>query len=111
MTRSHTITPKVTFVVAVALLVPSAAQANPLLSGYGGPGQGSQVILGSKLIGPPSGGGGGTGGSPSASGSTVTPSAPASSAGSSASSGAGGHRGTRHSLARVQAASPSSLDQ
>ena len=43
------------------LVVPAlcaSARASPLLSGYGGPGQGSQAILGSTLInGPPSGGG------------------------------------------------------
>lgn len=38
----------------------SAAWAGPLLSGYGGPGDGSQVVLGEELLnGPRSGGGGG----------------------------------------------------
>jgi hypothetical protein len=46
-----------------ALTAPSAtAAANPLLSGYGGPGQGSQAILGSALVNGPGGGGGGAGG-------------------------------------------------
>jgi hypothetical protein len=46
-----------------ALVAPQTiAVANPLLSGYGGPGQGSQAILGSALVnGPPRGGGGGGG--------------------------------------------------
>jgi hypothetical protein len=39
-------------------LVPSIAGANPLLSGYGGPGQGEEVILGATLIGGSGGGGG-----------------------------------------------------
>jgi hypothetical protein len=35
------------------------AHASPLLSGYGGPGQGSQMILGSSVLNGPGGGGGG----------------------------------------------------
>lgn len=38
-------------VVAVVLALPAFARANPLLSGYGGPGQGSQALLGSTLTG------------------------------------------------------------
>jgi hypothetical protein len=52
--------------VALLALVP-AARAGSLLSGYGGPGQGSQALLGSTLIGGSGGGGGGgssSGGSP-----------------------------------------------
>jgi hypothetical protein len=46
---------------AAAVSAPTNALAGPLLSGYGGPGQGSQEILGSALLGaPPSGGGGGS---------------------------------------------------
>ena len=55
--------------LAVLLLAPSGASADPLLSGYGGPGGGEQVVLGSSLIGGSGGGSGGSGGS-SASGST-----------------------------------------
>jgi hypothetical protein len=46
--------------LAVSCCVPLAAQAGSLLSGYGGPGQGQQQILGSTLLG---GGGGSSGGS------------------------------------------------
>ncbi len=43
--------------------VPAApAFANSLLSGYGGPGQCNQAILGSALINGPGGNGGGSGG-------------------------------------------------
>jgi hypothetical protein len=49
----------VTTLTACFALLPSCALAGPLLSGYGGPGQGSQAVLGSTLINPPSGGGGG----------------------------------------------------
>jgi hypothetical protein len=43
---------------------PAVAGANSLLSGYGGPGQGNQAILGAALVGGRSGGGstGGSGG-------------------------------------------------
>jgi len=44
--------------VVAAACMPIAAQANPLLSGYGGPGQGNQAILGAALL---KGGGGGGG--------------------------------------------------
>ena len=45
--------------LSAAAAMPVAAPAGSLLSGYGGPGQGSQVILGSSLVnGPPKGGGG-----------------------------------------------------
>jgi hypothetical protein len=37
--------------LALALALPALARANPLLSGYGGPGQGSQALLGSSLTG------------------------------------------------------------
>lgn len=44
---------------------PAVASAGSLLSGYGGPGQGNQAILGAALLdGPPGGGGGSAGGGP-----------------------------------------------
>jgi hypothetical protein len=52
----------------LAALASVPAPASPLLSGYGGPGQGNQAILGSTLLNRPGGGGpggdssGGTGG-------------------------------------------------
>ncbi len=47
-------------VSACALIGPSAALAGgPLLSGYGGPGAGSQAIIGAALLNGPSGGSGG----------------------------------------------------
>ena len=52
--------------LAVSAAAPLVAHAGPLLSGYGGPGQGNQAILGSTLLGGPGGGasgGGGAGGS------------------------------------------------
>ena len=49
----------VAFVALLLALLPSAAFANSLLSGYGGPGEGNQAILGSALLNAPKGGGGG----------------------------------------------------
>ena len=50
--------------------MPAAAPAGSLLSGYGGPGQGSQVILGGSLVNGPRNGGGSQGGGGSQSGSS-----------------------------------------
>jgi hypothetical protein len=62
--KSHRLTTTVTLLVlAVSASTPPAADAGSLLSGYGGPGQGSQAILGSALLKGPSGGGGSGGGS------------------------------------------------
>jgi hypothetical protein len=45
--------------IALPVLVPAAALADSLLSGYGGPGAGNQVLIGSALLNGPGGGGGG----------------------------------------------------
>jgi fibronectin-binding autotransporter adhesin len=56
--------------------IPASASAGLLLSGYGGPGQGSQSILGTALLGVPSGGtGGGSGGGGAAEGAGTSSSA------------------------------------
>jgi hypothetical protein len=103
MVRVFTLT-----LLAVLLLLPSGASADPLLSGYGGPGGGEQVVLGSTLVGGSGGGSGGSGGaSGSGSGDSIraTPApapAPAASGASSAatpkSAGSAGRSGatTRH---------------
>jgi hypothetical protein len=50
-------------VLAVSVGGPATADAGSLLSGYGGPGEGSQALLGSALVNGPSGpSGGGQGG-------------------------------------------------
>lgn len=65
---------KIIPIVALALgaqgLAAASAPATPLLSGYGGPGQGTQAILGSTLLNGPSSGAGGSTGSAAA---TATP--------------------------------------
>jgi hypothetical protein len=80
MTSHRTIFSTLALIGALVLSMASSASANSLLSGYGGPGEGNQAILGSALVGGASGGGGSGGGS---------------SGGSSGSStGAGGGAGT-----------------
>jgi hypothetical protein len=77
--------------VALFACAPAAAHASSLLSGYGGPGQGSQALLGSTLIGG-SGGGGGSSASGGGSGSiAATQSAPTKAGGAHRGSGAGRH--------------------
>jgi hypothetical protein len=62
MTRHRAITITATVLaMAVPSAAPAAAGANSLLSGYGGPGQGNQAILGAALLGGPAGGGGTSG--------------------------------------------------
>jgi hypothetical protein len=82
-------TPGALALLTLAMILPAGASANPLLSGYGGPGQGSQTIIGSSLVNPP-GGGGSAGASGNASGSQLTVAASQQSK-SSGSNGAGGH--------------------
>ncbi len=48
--------------LAFAAILPASASAGSLLSGYGGPGQGNQAILGAALVNGPTGTGGHGGG-------------------------------------------------
>jgi hypothetical protein len=73
----HRITILIGLVAGATAALPAPALASPLLSGYGGPGQGNQAILGSALVNGPRGGGGGGG-----------------AGGGSGSSGAGGESST-----------------
>jgi hypothetical protein len=58
-----------TLAVVVLCPIPAVAAASSLLSGYGGPGQGNQAILGSALLnGPSNRGGGGSAGAGGSSG-------------------------------------------
>jgi hypothetical protein len=76
---SRTVVAGAVFVgTAFAIACPTGAVASPLLSGYGGPGQGPQAILGSTLLNGPSGGGGSSGsGAASLSSAPPAPQAPA----------------------------------
>ena len=60
MKINQKVIPIVVLLLASLAAAPASASAGPLLSGYGGPGQGSQAILGATLLNGPSGGGGGT---------------------------------------------------
>lgn len=63
MRSRRTTTLAIACIASLLAAWPAAATAGSLLSGYGGPGQGSQVILGGSLVnGPPKGGGGPPGG-------------------------------------------------
>jgi hypothetical protein len=61
MTRVQIIASTTALLAVVSIAAPGVARAGSLLSGYGGPGQGNQEILGSALLNGPSGGGGGSG--------------------------------------------------
>ncbi len=67
MRRPRKILLSTALIAAVATAAPVATRANPLLSGYGGPGEGSQVIIGSTLVNGPPGGGAGSSGGPASS--------------------------------------------
>jgi hypothetical protein len=70
MTSHRTISSTLTLLAVLATVAPSSAFAGPLLSGYGGPGEGNQAILGSTLIGGAGGGSGSSGGSSGSDGSS-----------------------------------------
>jgi hypothetical protein len=71
--KSHrTISLTLTLLAALLTVAPSSAFAGPLLSGYGGPGEGNQAILGSTLIGGAGGGSGSSGGSSGSDGSSAS---------------------------------------
>jgi hypothetical protein len=94
MTRHRTIVSISTLVVAALLAVaPGYAAADSLLSGYAGPGGGTQAILGSALLNSPGGGNGAGGGS--GSGGGAVSGATANGAGSAGGlAGAGGANGS-----------------
>jgi hypothetical protein len=82
-------------VLALAAAMPAAAVASSLLSGYGGPGQGNQAILGAALVNGPRGGGG----SGSSSGSTTSGTSGAAAPTGSSTSGSGAAGDGRKGLA------------
>lgn len=83
-------------VVALAASLPAGALANSLLSGYGGPGQGNQAILGAALLNSPKGGGG-SGGSSNSSNSSNSSTSGSGTATAPASSSAGSTKGGQES--------------
>src|SRR5437764_957114 len=73
MINFRSLIPHVAVLCGLCVGAPASALASPLLSGYGGPGQGSQVILGSALVNGPRGGGGSSGGGSSNGGGPAAP--------------------------------------
>ncbi|MGH2833607.1 MAG: hypothetical protein ACRDK2_12610 [Solirubrobacteraceae bacterium] len=65
MTRHHSIALTIALMSVACGLICSTATASPLLSGYGGPGGGEQVIIGSQLLNTTRAGGGARGGTAS----------------------------------------------
>jgi hypothetical protein len=94
MTRLRTITIATSIVAAVAA-APSTAAASPLLSGYGGPGQGNQAILGSALLNGPGGGSSGGSSGSTGSGEETSSSTPATGSGGGTRTPSGGRRARR----------------
>lgn len=105
MTSHRNIFLTLALLAVFATFASSSALANSLLSGYGGPGEGNQAILGSALVGGVGGaGGGGSSGGSSGSnnGSTgSTGSSIGSSEGGSTSSGGSGSAAGRTSGSRA----------
>jgi hypothetical protein len=94
MKRHRGLITAATFVVALAVLAgPAPAGASTLLSGYGGPGQGNQAIIGETLINPPGGGSGGSGGGGGGSASSGETLATSATSSSSAAAAATDHAG------------------
>jgi hypothetical protein len=94
MKKRRIITQICALAAVAAVVVPAPAQASSLLSGYGGPGQGNQAVLGSALLKGPKGKGGGSGGSGySLSDGASSGTGESSGAGSSPTTGVGGGSG------------------
>lgn len=102
MRRHVFIAAAIALLILLAVSLPASASADPLLSGYGGPGQGNQLILGATLLGGEgSGPSGGSGeGTTAAAGASGQPAAGTPS-GSSSSSGRAGSTGARKGGAPV----------
>jgi hypothetical protein len=87
--RHRTIIPTTALVALICAAAPPVALAGSLLSGYGGPGEGSQALIGATLV---KGGKGGGGSSAGSSGGRPDLAAPAASSDSTSSSGTPGSR-------------------
>jgi hypothetical protein len=81
---------------ALLAALPASALAGSLLGGYGGPGQGSQVILGSSLVN-----GGGAGGGPHNGGGSTRAAEPATAATGAQSPAAGTGTGTGTNVSKT----------
>lgn len=89
---------------ATLLPAPAVALASPLLSGYGGPGAGTQQIVGAALVG---GGGGGNSGATGGGGEAAAGSGAGESAGGGSGESAGGKSGESGAATSGEAAAGS----
>jgi len=103
MRSRRTITLTIASLMTLSAALPAAAWASPLLSGYGGPGQGSQAIIGGGLV---NGGGGGppSGGGPSGSGESATSADAGTGSAPVTASGGGGGAAIAHHVVKNGAA-------
>jgi hypothetical protein len=92
--------------IALCALTPTFVCANPLLSGYGGPGQGDQAILGATLLNGPSTGGSSEASAGTAAALTATESATARSGSGGRRETVGASRRTRRSRSSAPAKKP-----
>jgi hypothetical protein len=93
--------------LALALALPATAHAGSLLSGYGGPGQGNQAILGATVIGGASGGGSTGGGGSSSGGESSATSATTPATSTPSSRGSAHHPGKAKTRQGHASVSPS----
>jgi len=94
MARHRSLAASALIALAVTCALPGAAGAtSTLLSGYGGPGQGNQALIGSSLSGTASGGGSGGSGGSGAAGAGEPVRLEASSAAGAGTAGRAGHAG------------------
>ena len=106
--KTRTVTVLAALTLSLCSVGAATASAGTLLSGYGGPGQGNQAILGSGLLNTPGGGqGGGSGsGAGTASGASGTSATSGSASGGStgaAHGGKGTHGAPSHESAKGSA--------
>jgi hypothetical protein len=92
--RHPTIISTTVLVALICATAPQVALAGSLLSGYGGPGEGSQALIGATLVNGARGGGGGSGGSGSAGGGRPSLAEPATPPASTRTDGAGDSQAT-----------------
>ncbi|HSZ05097.1 MAG TPA: hypothetical protein VK778_07840 [Solirubrobacteraceae bacterium] len=98
--------------VAASSAAPAVASANSLLSGYGGPGQGSQVILGATLLNsPPGGGEGGAGSTPAGGSAGAGGQAAGATSGRAGSAGAGSANTSGHGSSRASGGGQAATDR
>jgi hypothetical protein len=105
MKAQRRIISSVGLVAVAAACLPAGAQASPLLSGYGGPGQGNQAIIGAALLNG-RGGGGGSGTLATSSNGSLSGESASGTAAAQAHKSSGGGSSRGHAGAQRQAPAP-----